>query len=188
MYTFSFGHVITVPPDDEGWLCPGCDCKVYCVDLLNNLLGTDLSITDSWEKVFQEEAAAAASGKQLDDMETFGIASSDSSDKDCEDNSASKNKRKRSDKSALKSSNQSLVDTTVKNASRTSSKKRKAESLVESECASSSKRNKRLKHGDDVIKRLSESFKENHYPKREVKESLAKELGLTVRQVCVFPL
>ncbi|VFQ81876.1 unnamed protein product [Cuscuta campestris] len=321
------------PPDDEGWLCPGCDCKVDCVDLLNDLLGTDLSITDSWEKVFQEEAAA--SGKQLDDMvglpsddsedddynpdnlevdekiseddesnsddesdssdtsfeletpndelflglpsedsedddyepdahehdeqimqyssssdftsdsedfsvelknimspgqedhyekievgggphslkgeveflmqsyetlasgkrhverldykklhdETFGVASSDSSDEDYEDISASKNRKKRSDKAALKSSDQSPVDTTVKNASRTSSKKRKAESLVESESGSGSKRNTRLKYGDDVIKRLYESFKENHYPKREVKESLAKELGLAVQQV-----
>ncbi|RAL45336.1 hypothetical protein DM860_014746 [Cuscuta australis] len=323
------------PPDDEGWLCPGCDCKVDCVDFLNDLLGTDLSITDSWEKVFQEEPAAAASGKQLDDMaglpsddsedddynpdnlevnakiseddeshsddesdssdtsfeletpndelllglpsedsedddydpdshehneqimqyssssdftsdsedfsvefknimspgqedhyekvevgggphslkgeveflmqsyetlasgkrhierldykklhdETFGVASSDSSDEDYEDNSASKNRKKRSDKAALKSSDQSPVDTTVKNASRTSSKKRKADSLVESESGLSSKRNTRLKYGDDVIKRLYESFKKNHYPKREVKESLAKELGLAVQQV-----
>ncbi|VFQ61799.1 unnamed protein product [Cuscuta campestris] len=120
--------------------------------------------------------------KKLHD-ETFGVASSDSSDEDYEDNSASKNRKKRSDKAALKSSDQSPVDTTVKNASRTSSKKRKADSLVESESGLSSKRNTRLKYGDDVIKRLYESFKENHYPKREVKESLAKELGLAVQQV-----
>ncbi|VFQ93840.1 unnamed protein product [Cuscuta campestris] len=120
--------------------------------------------------------------KKLHD-ETFGVASSDSSDEDYEDNSASKNRKKRSDKAALKSSDQSPVDTIVKNASRMSSKKRKAESLVESESGLSSKRNTRLKYGDDVIKRLYESFKENHYPKREVKESLAKELGLAVQQV-----
>lgn len=46
-----FLAMITVPPDDEGWLCPGCDCKVDCIDLLNDLQGTDLSVTDSWEVV-----------------------------------------------------------------------------------------------------------------------------------------
>lgn len=40
---------LAVPPDDEGWLCPGCDCKVDCIDLLNDSQGTDLSVTDSWE-------------------------------------------------------------------------------------------------------------------------------------------
>lgn len=39
----------TVPPDDEGWLCPGCDCKVDCIELLNDCQGTNISISDSWE-------------------------------------------------------------------------------------------------------------------------------------------
>ncbi|KAF3435509.1 hypothetical protein FNV43_RR22598 [Rhamnella rubrinervis] len=51
-----------IPPGDEGWLCPGCDCKIDCIDLLNDSQGTDLSIVDSWEKVFPE-AAMAAEGK-----------------------------------------------------------------------------------------------------------------------------
>lgn len=83
-----------VPPDDEGWLCPGCDCKVDCFDLLNDSYGTNLSVTDSWEvneqssssftllkyfylirlltvliclqKVFPEAAAAAREGKDQD--------------------------------------------------------------------------------------------------------------------------
>lgn len=38
-----------VPPDDEGWLCPGCDCKDDSLDLLNDSLGTKLSVSDSWE-------------------------------------------------------------------------------------------------------------------------------------------
>ncbi|XP_048336225.2 homeobox protein HAT3.1 isoform X1 [Ziziphus jujuba] len=54
-----------IPPGDEGWLCPGCDCKFDCIDLLNDSQGTDLSISDSWEKVFPE-AAAAAEGKNKD--------------------------------------------------------------------------------------------------------------------------
>ncbi|KAF4364362.1 hypothetical protein F8388_006939 [Cannabis sativa] len=55
-----------IPPDDEGWLCPGCDCKVDCVDLLNDSLETNLSVDDSWEKVFPEAAAAARGGNNLD--------------------------------------------------------------------------------------------------------------------------
>ncbi|XP_019170136.1 PREDICTED: homeobox protein HOX1A-like isoform X2 [Ipomoea nil] len=320
-----------IPPGDEGWLCPGCDCKVDCTDLLSDLLGTDLSVTDSWEKVFPEEAAAAASGKQLDDIsglpsdgsddddynpdnpeveenvsqdesssdendssdasfdlettanddillglpsedsedddfdpdapdhdeqvmqessssgftsdsedsgqdqcekikvggakqqplkdevsyllhsstvlasgkrqverldykklhdETYGIASSDSSDEDYEDNSPPKRRKKGSDKAGLKSSDQSPLDAMDKNfkqneiehtANRRASKKFNGEGLVVSESGSSGKRNSRF--GEDAIKRLNEAFKENHYPKRNVKESLARELGLTLRQV-----
>ncbi|KAK9074000.1 hypothetical protein SSX86_006595 [Deinandra increscens subsp. villosa] len=66
-----------VPPGDEGWLCPACDCKVDCVDLLNDKMGTDLSIEDSWEKVFPE---AAASENKLDD--NLGLPSDDSEDDD----------------------------------------------------------------------------------------------------------
>ncbi|KVI01894.1 pathogenesis-related homeodomain protein isoform X2 [Cynara cardunculus var. scolymus] len=66
-----------VPPGDEGWLCPACDCKVDCIDLLNDSQGADLSIGDSWEKVFPE---TAASGNKLDD--TLGLPSDDSEDDD----------------------------------------------------------------------------------------------------------
>ncbi|XP_076948519.1 homeobox protein HOX1A-like [Bidens hawaiensis] len=66
-----------VPPGDEGWLCPACDCKVDCVDFLNDYLGTDLSIEDSWEKVFPETAAL---GNKLDD--NLGLPSDDSEDDD----------------------------------------------------------------------------------------------------------
>lgn len=40
---------LAVPPDDNGWLCPGCDCKVDCIDLVNDSQGSSLSIADSWE-------------------------------------------------------------------------------------------------------------------------------------------
>ncbi|KAI3704176.1 hypothetical protein L1987_74391 [Smallanthus sonchifolius] len=66
-----------VPPGDEGWLCPACDCKADCVDLLNDYMGTDLSVEDSWEKVFPE---TAPSGNKLDD--NLGLPSDDSEDDD----------------------------------------------------------------------------------------------------------
>jgi len=47
-----------IPPGDEGWLCPGCDCKDDCMDLINDSFGTSLTISDAWEKIFPEAAAA----------------------------------------------------------------------------------------------------------------------------------
>ncbi|KAF3657935.1 putative TMV resistance protein N-like [Capsicum annuum] len=63
-----------IPPDDDGWLCPGCDCKVDCIDFLNDLQGIDFSATDSWEKVYPKEAVAF--GEKLDDIS--GLPSDDS--------------------------------------------------------------------------------------------------------------
>ncbi|KAF2295725.1 hypothetical protein GH714_033739 [Hevea brasiliensis] len=66
-----------IPPDDEGWLCPGCDCKVDCIELLNDCQGTNISISDSWEKVFPEAATAGQNPDQ-----NFGLPSDDSDDND----------------------------------------------------------------------------------------------------------
>ncbi|XP_022763463.1 homeobox protein HAT3.1-like isoform X2 [Durio zibethinus] len=68
-----------IPPDDEGWLCPECDCKVDCIELVNESQGTSFSLTDNWEKVFPE--AAVASGGQKQDP-NFGLPSDDSDDND----------------------------------------------------------------------------------------------------------
>ncbi|KAK8617650.1 hypothetical protein V6N13_080559 [Hibiscus sabdariffa] len=68
-----------IPPDDEGWLCPGCDCKVDCIELVNESQGTNLSLTESWEQVFPE-AALAAGGQNQDP--NFGLPSDDSEDND----------------------------------------------------------------------------------------------------------
>uniref|UniRef100_A0A803MNB0 Uncharacterized protein n=1 Tax=Chenopodium quinoa TaxID=63459 RepID=A0A803MNB0_CHEQI len=66
-----------VPPGDEGWLCPACDCKLDCVDLLNDSEGTRLAIEDKWERVFPEAVSAMVS-KELDDV--MGLPSDDSED------------------------------------------------------------------------------------------------------------
>ncbi|KAL2324243.1 hypothetical protein Fmac_023301 [Flemingia macrophylla] len=64
-----------IPPDDEGWLCPGCDCKDDCMDLINDSFGTNLSISDPWERVFPE-----AAGNNMDN--NLGLPSDDSDDDD----------------------------------------------------------------------------------------------------------
>ncbi|KAG6533138.1 homeobox protein HOX1A-like isoform X1 [Zingiber officinale] len=56
-----------IPPEDQGWLCPACDCKVDCLDLFNDSQGTDFSIEDTWEKIFPEATAVANGNNQFDD-------------------------------------------------------------------------------------------------------------------------
>ncbi|RDX79293.1 Homeobox protein HAZ1, partial [Mucuna pruriens] len=67
-----------IPPGDEGWLCPGCDCKDDCMDLVNDSFGTSLSLSDTWERVFPE--AATATGNNMDS--NLGLPSDDSDDDD----------------------------------------------------------------------------------------------------------
>ncbi|MCO5600412.1 hypothetical protein L7F22_054524 [Adiantum nelumboides] len=43
-----------VPPDDEGWLCPICDCKSECLDAVNAYSGTSYGVEDSWKNIFAE--------------------------------------------------------------------------------------------------------------------------------------
>ncbi|KAF3685479.1 putative MYST-like histone acetyltransferase 1 [Capsicum annuum] len=77
---------VDIPPGDEGWLCPSCDCKVDCIDLLNDLQGTDLSVADSWEKVYPKEAATTASEELVEappkDYGILGISFEESEDDD----------------------------------------------------------------------------------------------------------
>lgn len=68
-----------IPPGDQGWLCPACDCKTDCIDLLNDSQGTKHSIEDSWEKVFPEAVASLAGNEQDDIMR---LPSDDSEDND----------------------------------------------------------------------------------------------------------
>ncbi|KAF7811045.1 homeobox protein HAT3.1 [Senna tora] len=67
-----------IPPDNESWLCPGCDCKDDCIELLNESFGMNLSIGDTWERIFPE--AAAAAGNNVD--HNSGLPSEDSDDDD----------------------------------------------------------------------------------------------------------
>ncbi|AQK94822.1 homeobox1 [Zea mays] len=72
-----------IPMGDEGWLCPACDCKIDCIDLINELHGSNISIEDSWEKVFPDAAAMANDSKQDD---AFDLPSDDSDDNDFDPN------------------------------------------------------------------------------------------------------
>eukprot|EP00252_Welwitschia_mirabilis_P023617 TRINITY_DN6728_c0_g1_i1.p1 TRINITY_DN6728_c0_g1~~TRINITY_DN6728_c0_g1_i1.p1 ORF type:complete len:673 (-),score=177.69 TRINITY_DN6728_c0_g1_i1:1283-3301(-) len=68
-----------IPPGDEGWLCPECDCKLDCFNLINDYLGTNFEVEDSWEKVFPE--AVSISSGDVDGIDIKGMES-DSEDDD----------------------------------------------------------------------------------------------------------
>ncbi|KAI3700278.1 hypothetical protein L2E82_44900 [Cichorium intybus] len=66
-----------VPPGDEWWLCPACDCKIDCVELLYDSTGSYLSINDTYDKDFPETATF---GNNLNDI--LGLLSDDYEDYD----------------------------------------------------------------------------------------------------------
>lgn len=77
-----------IPPEGEGWLCPECDCKVDCFDLVNDHFGTTFEIGDSWEKVFAEAVVSTDGDENPFDLE--GMPSDDSEDDDYDPESPEK--------------------------------------------------------------------------------------------------
>ncbi|KAG0632087.1 hypothetical protein M758_1G303000 [Ceratodon purpureus] len=72
---------INIPPGDEGWLCPVCECKMECVEVINAYLGTNFEVENSWEMLFAKEALIAAGGGAQDGADG-DFPSSDSEDDD----------------------------------------------------------------------------------------------------------
>ncbi|XP_010487897.1 PREDICTED: homeobox protein HAT3.1 [Camelina sativa] len=111
-----------IPPDDESWLCPGCDCKDDSLDLLNDSLGTKLSVSDSWEKIFPEAAAALAGGDQnlncdlpsddSDDEEydPDGLNDNENDEDNSEDSDESENEDGSSDESDFTSASDEMIE------------------------------------------------------------------------------
>lgn len=60
-------------------MCPQCDCKAECIDLLSEFFGKDISIESSWEEIFPEAAALANVNGQHDNL---NLSSDDSEDDD----------------------------------------------------------------------------------------------------------
>lgn len=60
-----------IPPGDEGWLCPACECKIDCVKLLNQSQGSSITLKDTWEKVFPEAAEIVNGDKHYDGLSSY---------------------------------------------------------------------------------------------------------------------
>ncbi|KAK9665154.1 hypothetical protein RND81_14G093900 [Saponaria officinalis] len=51
-----------IPPEDEGWLCKYCDCKMDLLEAMNAHLGTQFSDACMWQDIFKEEALLSGAG------------------------------------------------------------------------------------------------------------------------------
>lgn len=58
-----------IPPGEEGWFCPVCDCKFECLDIINDHLATNYELEDSWEKIFAEAVLEASGNANLFEAE-----------------------------------------------------------------------------------------------------------------------
>ncbi|CAL0304763.1 unnamed protein product [Lupinus luteus] len=45
-----------IPPEDQGWFCKFCECKIEIIEATNAHLGTQFSLDSTWQDVFKEEA------------------------------------------------------------------------------------------------------------------------------------
>lgn len=55
---------IDIPPEDVGWLCKYCDCKLEILEATNAHLGTQFSADSTWQDIFKEEALLSNLGTQ----------------------------------------------------------------------------------------------------------------------------
>ncbi|KAL7227359.1 hypothetical protein ACSBR1_022246 [Camellia fascicularis] len=259
-----------IPPGDEGWLCPGCDCKVNCIKLLNDSQGTNFSILDTWETVFPLEATinkdfglgfssddseendydpdpsevdekvegdesssddsdfysaskdfgASPNNEQnlenssddsedddydptapdLDEQEAYGNVSCDSSDGLDADGIPKKRRKNNTDKVAsaspcgrtpiVEGTNAKDMQHSQGESEHTPKRRAHEEPDVEGTNNSPAKFYERgsngtstKRFGEASTQELAKSFNENHYPDRAMKEKLATELEITVKQV-----
>ncbi|GMP36706.1 hypothetical protein CsSME_00008744 [Camellia sinensis var. sinensis] len=58
-----------IPPEDQGWFCKFCECKMEILDAMNAHLGTHFSADSHWQEIFKEEAALPDGGGAFLDPE-----------------------------------------------------------------------------------------------------------------------
>lgn len=104
-----------IPPEDEGWLCPECDCKLDCFDLVNDYFGTTFELGDSWEKVFAEAVVSTVGDENPFELE--GMPSDDSEDDDYDPESPEKPDSKQQEEGSSSEEAGSTSDTENSNKS-----------------------------------------------------------------------
>ncbi|MCO5557168.1 hypothetical protein L7F22_010727 [Adiantum nelumboides] len=200
-----------IPPDDEGWLCPICDCKSECLDAINAYSGTSYGVEDSWKNIFAEAGSFGIhDGNVPQVIEDW--PSEDSEDADYIPGQKSNNSKLGTqgqegsiDQSvSLTSSAESGSDSNAGDdaASRLSLLNELAE-IMEIRLGIEPKEDNVSVDEEDVIlmdgkrrrkevdyKRLHDklraAFKENPLPSRACKERLSKQLGLSFGKVHVW--
>ncbi|KAA3482445.1 homeobox protein HAT3.1-like isoform X1 [Gossypium australe] len=100
---------IDIPPGDEGWLCPGCYCKLFCIELLllthaRMCARTHISILSPYhvpsyqQKVFPEAVVAAGGQNQDPNLE---LPSDDSDDSDYNADNSEPDEKDQGDESSF---------------------------------------------------------------------------------------
>ncbi|KAF6155614.1 hypothetical protein GIB67_034709, partial [Kingdonia uniflora] len=75
-----------IPPEDQGWYCKFCECKMEILEVVNAHLGTQFSPNSNWQDVFKEEAVTPDCKNQLNPEEEWPSDESDDDDYDPERN------------------------------------------------------------------------------------------------------
>ncbi|KAK6944596.1 Zinc finger, PHD-finger [Dillenia turbinata] len=90
-----------IPPDDQGWLCRFCECKMDIIEAMNAHIGTHFSVESNWQEIFMEEAALSDSGDVLlNPEEDWPSDDSEDDDYDPEKNNSGSCSRQGSDDSS----------------------------------------------------------------------------------------
>ncbi|MCL7048402.1 hypothetical protein MKW94_022456 [Papaver nudicaule] len=78
-----------IPPDDQGWLCKFCECKLEIIEAVNAHLGTHFSTSSNWQDVFKEAAIENEENASLNPEDDWPSDESDDDDYDPERNEMS---------------------------------------------------------------------------------------------------
>ncbi|KAK6942015.1 Zinc finger, PHD-finger [Dillenia turbinata] len=90
-----------IPPDDQGWLCRFCECKMDIIEAMNAHIGTHFSVDSNWQEIFKEEAALSDGGDVLlNPEEDWPSDDSEDGDYDPEKNNNGSCSRQDSDNSS----------------------------------------------------------------------------------------
>ncbi|KAL2921129.1 Pathogenesis-related homeodomain protein [Bienertia sinuspersici] len=94
---------IDIPPEDEGWLCKYCNCKMEILEATNAHLGTQFSSDCTWQDIFEEEALSCNVGtRDINPEEDWPDVESDDNDYDPDrDENDSSNRCSREDNDSL---------------------------------------------------------------------------------------
>lgn len=78
-----------IPPDDQGWFCKFCECKMEIIEAVNAHLGTHFSTSSNWQDVFEEAAVEPDENASLNPEDEWPSDESDDDDYDPERNEMS---------------------------------------------------------------------------------------------------
>ncbi|XP_028051627.1 pathogenesis-related homeodomain protein isoform X3 [Camellia sinensis] len=147
-----------IPPEDQGWFCKFCECKMEILDAMNAHLGTHFSADSHWQEMFGKDALVS---EQISEDEDWGPA-----------------KRKRREK-------ESDAATTLMTLSESEKKFPNVNTVEDQEKLPHSGKTKRsfFRIPPNAVEKLRIAFAENELPSKAVKDNLSQQLGIESEKV-----